>query len=156
MFTSKQALDELILETFRFHGLLIAAGDRLTRDLGLSSARWQVLGAIGKSDVAPSLSAIARTMGLSRQAVRRVVNELEAESLVETTGHPANRRLRLVLLTDLGRSAHDKANERQVLWAERLAEGLLAETLVTAVKVMRDIRHQLEADASTQSKEDQG
>lgn len=156
MFTSKQALDELILETFRFHGSLIVAGDTLTRDLGLSSARWQVLGAIGKSDVAPSLSAIARTMGLSRQAVRRVVNELEAEGLVETTTHPTNRRLRLVLFTDHGRSAHDKANERQVPWAERLAEGISDETLATAVKVMRGIRQRLAADASTKGDEDQG
>ncbi|HZF42269.1 MAG TPA: MarR family transcriptional regulator [Sphingomonadaceae bacterium] len=152
MFTSKQALDELILETFRFHGLLIAAGDALTRDLGLSSARWQVLGAVGKSEVAPSLSAIARTMGLSRQAVRRVVNELEAEGMVETKANPANRRLRLVFLTAAGRSAHDKANAKQVPWAERLAEGIVAESLLTAAKVMRDIRQQLEANASTQSK----
>lgn len=146
MFTPKQALDELILETFRLHGLLIAAGDALTRDLGLSSARWQVLGAIGKSSEPPSLSAIARAMGLSRQAVRRVVNELEVEGLVETKPHPANRRLRLVLLTEAGKSAHDKANDRQVPWGERLAEGIASERFLAAAQVIRDVRMRLEAD----------
>jgi DNA-binding MarR family transcriptional regulator len=148
MFTSKQALDELILETFRLHGLLIAAGDALTRDLGLSSARWQVLGAIGKSGEPPSLSAIARAMGLSRQAVRRVVNELEAEGLVETRPHPANRRLRIAVMTDVGRTAHDQANRRQVPWAEKLAEGITAERFLSAVDVMREVRARLEADDS--------
>ena len=33
------ALTELILETFRLNGCLLAAGDRLTADLGLTSAR---------------------------------------------------------------------------------------------------------------------
>jgi DNA-binding MarR family transcriptional regulator len=146
MLTSKQALDELILETFRLNGLLIAAGDALTRDLGLSSARWQVLGAIGKSSEPPSLSAIARAMGLSRQAVRRVVNELETEGLVETRPHPANRRLRVVLLTEAGKSAHDQANQRQVPWGEKLAENIAFERFLTAVHVMRDVRTRLEAN----------
>ena len=149
MLTSKQALDELILETFRFHGLLIAAGDALTRDLGLSSARWQVLGAIGKASEAPSLSAIARAMGLSRQAVRRVVNELEVAGLVETKPHPANRRLRLVLLTQAGESAHDEADKRQVPWGERLAENIAAERFLEAAQLIKGVRMKLEMDGST-------
>ena len=151
MFTSKQALDALILETFQFHGQLIAAGDALTRDLGLSSARWQVLGAVAKSEEAPSLSDIARSMGLSRQAVRRVVNELEAEGLLETSAHPENRRLRLVGLTTAGKSAHDGANERQVPWAERLASGIEAAKLAAAAEIIRDLRQRLEGQPATRS-----
>ena len=45
------ALTELILETFRLNGRLLAAGDALVRDLGLTSARWQILGAIALSPV---------------------------------------------------------------------------------------------------------
>ena len=146
MFTPKQALDELILETFRFHGLLIAAGDALTRDLGLSSARWQVLGAIGTSREIPSLSAIARAMGLSRQAVRRVVNELETAGLVETSPHPANRRLRLVFLTEAGELAHDEANKRQVPWGERLAENIATERFLEAAELIKDVRMRMEVD----------
>ncbi|MDH3233798.1 MAG: MarR family transcriptional regulator, partial [Alphaproteobacteria bacterium] len=41
-----EAVTALILETFRLNGRLLAAGDRLVGDLGLTSARWQVLGAI--------------------------------------------------------------------------------------------------------------
>ena len=39
-------LTRLVLELFRLNGRLLAAGDAMTRDLGLTSARWQVLGAV--------------------------------------------------------------------------------------------------------------
>jgi hypothetical protein len=45
------ATTELILETFRLNGLLLEAGDRLVADIGLTSARWQVLGAIALAPV---------------------------------------------------------------------------------------------------------
>ena len=46
---SAEAFTQLILETFRFNGQLLAAGDRLTKELNLSSALWQVLGAIDEA-----------------------------------------------------------------------------------------------------------
>jgi hypothetical protein len=39
-------ITDLILETFRLNGELLTAGDRLVADLSLTSARWQVLGAV--------------------------------------------------------------------------------------------------------------
>jgi len=41
-----EAATELILSAFRANGLLLDAGDMLSVDEGLTSARWQVLGAI--------------------------------------------------------------------------------------------------------------
>ena len=41
-----KALSDLILDLFRLNSRISAAGDRLVADLGLTSARWQVLGAI--------------------------------------------------------------------------------------------------------------
>lgn len=143
MLSSKQALDDLILETFRLHGALIAAGDALVRDLGLTSARWQVLGAVAKAGATPSLSAIARTMGLSRQAVRRIVNEMEREGLLATEPHPTNRRLRLVVLTAAGRSAHVAADERQEPWGQDLASPFSTKELLSALKVLRTLRERL-------------
>jgi hypothetical protein len=42
---------QLILDTFRANGLLLAAGDELTAPKGLTAARWQVLGALALADV---------------------------------------------------------------------------------------------------------
>ena len=41
-----EALTNLILDLFRLNSLLLTEGDRLVAGLGLTSARWQILGAI--------------------------------------------------------------------------------------------------------------
>jgi DNA-binding MarR family transcriptional regulator len=146
MLSSKQVLDQLILETFRLHGALIAAGDALVGDLGLTSARWQVLGAVAKAEEAPSLSGVARAMGLSRQAVRRLVNDMEEVGLLATEPHPVNRRLRLVVLTQTGQAAHKAADERQVPWGDRLARGLDARELTRALKILQTLRQRLDPE----------
>jgi len=83
---SGEAFTRLILEAFRFNGCLLAAGDRLTQDLGLTSARWQVLGAIDEGPL--PVAQISRNMGLSRQAVQRVANELAAGGFVAFADNP--------------------------------------------------------------------
>jgi len=45
-----KALTDAILDLFRLSSRLVVAGDRLVGRLGLTSARWQVLGAILYSD----------------------------------------------------------------------------------------------------------
>ena len=37
---------DLVLTLFRLNGLLIAEGDAMTKDLGLTHARWKVIGAM--------------------------------------------------------------------------------------------------------------
>lgn len=144
MLSKKQALDQLILEIFRLHGALIAAGDALVSDLGLTSARWQVLGAISKAPEPLSLSQIARAMGLSRQAVRRLVNEMEAEALLQTFPHASNRRLRMVRLTGPGGELHRVVDARQEPWGQSLADGLRRDHIVVATALLRQLRAELE------------
>ena len=69
-------LTEIILETFKLNGLLVSAGDQLTKELGITSARWKVLGALSNEARALTVPEIARKMGQSRQAVQRLTNEM--------------------------------------------------------------------------------
>ena len=78
-----EILTGLVLEIFRLNGRLLTAGDRLIADVGLTSARWQVLGAIHYADEPQTVSWLARSMGLTRQAVQRIVNELEVAGLAK-------------------------------------------------------------------------
>ena len=138
------ALTGLILETFRVNGRLLAAGDSLTGDFGLSSARWQVMGAI---DGAPlPVAQIARNMGLTRQAVQRVANVLADAGLVEFAENPDHRRAKLVCLTAGGRAVLEEIDRRQIEWSNRLAGGQDAVELEAALNVMRTLRRRLEAD----------
>src|SRR6516225_10579736 len=128
-----QAVTDLVLETFRLNGRLLAAGDELVADLGLTSARWQVLGAMALSPVPLSVAQIARNMGLTRQAVQRLVNEMEADGLMRFAPNPHHQRAKLVLLTAAGKSAFAAAMKRQGVWASDLGAGLDAGKIAAAV-----------------------
>jgi len=134
----------LILELFRLNGSLIAAGDRLVADLGLTSARWQVLGAIALSPTAEPVARLARAMGLHRQGVQRIVNELEEEGIVVLDDNPHHRRARLVRLTTKGEALYREAGRRQRPWARALAKGLDPKALRSAQQLMQTLRDRLE------------
>ena len=139
-----RAVTELILETFRLNGCLLEAGDELVRHLGLTSARWQVLGAINASAVPLPIAHIARNMGLSRQAVQRLANEMRKKGLLRFGSNPHHERAKLVLMTDQGKAAFLSAMATQRRWAERLAEGLSIQSVVDASRVLCELRHRLE------------
>src|SRR5260370_29413501 len=86
------AATEVVLETFRVNGLLLAAGSRLAARERLTPARWQVLGAVALAGRPLTVPQIARRMGLTRQAVQASVNRLLAEALVEARGNLDHRR----------------------------------------------------------------
>src|ERR671919_2118381 len=90
---------EVILSIFRANGLLLAAGDLLVADEGLTSARWQVLGAIALAEGPLTVPQIARRMGLTRQSVHATVNRLVADGLLELAPNADHRRSQLVRLT---------------------------------------------------------
>jgi len=137
-----KAVTDLILETFRLNGRFLSAGDRLTRDLGLSSARWQVMGAIANTPL--PVAQIARNMGLTRQGVQRIADVLAEEDLVEFTLNPNHQRAKLVTLTPHGREVLQEVSRRQMGWANELAKGLSVSELEAAVHLMETVRKHLE------------
>lgn len=139
---------ELVLEVFRLNGELLADGDALVADLGLTSARWQVLGAVALSPAALPVAHLARTMGLTRQSVQRIANELAAEGYLSFAQNPNHERARLVLLTNRGREVYDAALRRWQRRAEKLTTGLSAKSTAAAIELLRTIRRQLEEVAN--------
>jgi DNA-binding MarR family transcriptional regulator len=137
-----KAATDLILEVFRLNGLLLAAGDRLTADLGLTSARWQVMGAI--ADAPLTVAAIGRRMGLTRQAVLRVANDLAAQGFAAFADNPDHKRAKLLGLTDRGRKALAEITRRQIAWSNDLADGLALPALRDALTAVRALRTRLE------------
>ena len=129
------AFTELVLEVFRLNGALLAVGDELGADLGLTSARWQVMGAL--ADEAQTVPQIARAMGLTRQGVQRTVNLLLEEGLVEQRDNPQHKRARLVDLSALGRRRFAAISARQRRWANRIAEPERLTELQAALAVLR-------------------
>lgn len=141
------SLTELILEIFKLNGRLLSAGDQLVASLGLTSARWQVLGAIALAGVPQPVANIARNMGLTRQAVQRIVNELEAEGFLAFAPNPHHQRAKLVVLGKSGAKAFQAAAKRQAPWANQLARRVSARDIRTALGVVREIATRLDTSS---------
>jgi len=150
---SGSEVSELILSIFRLNGRLLLAGDRLVGPLGLTSARWQVLGAIALSPVPEPVARLARNMGLNRQGVQRIVTELEAEGFVQLKDNPHHRSARLVVMTAKGEQAHAAALQLQAPWVNGLGEGLDPKKIRAAAKVLDDLRRKLETPTETSTDE---
>ena len=140
------AVTALILETFRLNGRLLAAGDALVGGLSLTSARWQVLGAVAAAPLPLSVAQIARAMGLTRQAVQRLTNEMERDGLLRFAANPNHRRAKLVVMTPRGQGAYAAAMKRQVPWANALGQGLTVQQIAAAAIVLKSLRRRLESE----------
>ena len=141
------ALTDLILDFFRLNSLLLTAGDRLVAELGLTSARWQVLGAIVAAERPQPVAWLARDMGANRQNLQRIVNDLEKDGLVAFEVNPHHRRAQLVVLTAKGKQAFDAAMRLQAPWINKLADGLSIKDLQTVHRLILTLRKRLGGDA---------
>lgn len=139
----RDAVTDLVLEVFRLNGELIAMGDAMVAEIGLTSARWQVLGAIALSNTPLPIAQIARNMGLTRQAVQRIANELDAEGFVRFAPNPHHQRAKYVLLTRKGESAYADAVARWEPQASALAAGATLTDIESALAVLRRMRQHL-------------
>ena len=114
-------------------------GNHLVRDAGLTTAWWQVLGALGYSPVPLPVAHIARNMGLARQSVQRVVDLLEKRGLVRLEQNPHHRRAKLVVLTPTGRDALAAAEAAEAPMNRLVLDRIGAERIAAAMAVMAEI-----------------
>jgi DNA-binding MarR family transcriptional regulator len=112
------AFATLAITVLQLANHLTTAGDALTRPLGQTSARWQVLAAAGRGSM--SVAQIARALGLARQGVQRIADLIEAEGLARYEENPAHRRAKLLVLTPEGRKVLAAIRLRQAEWADAL------------------------------------
>jgi DNA-binding MarR family transcriptional regulator len=145
------AFTDMILEVFRLNGLLLAAGDRLTQPVGLSSARWQVLGVVEHGPI--SVAHVARVMGLTRQSVQQTADGLEKDGFIVYADNPHHRRSRLMRLTPQGKEALAYVAQRQGQWASQVGSTLNLADLGATLATLRQVRQILEAFEETSADE---
>jgi len=130
---------ELILRIFRVHSALLAAGDKLVEGLGLTSARWQLLGGIADREEPLSVAQLAREIGVTRQSVQRIANELETEGVIAFRPNPRHKRAQLVGLTSHGRTLFERSMELQRPWAGALGRNLTASQVTQVCKTLEEL-----------------
>jgi DNA-binding MarR family transcriptional regulator len=146
------ALTNLVLDLFRVNSRILTAGDRLVARLGLTSARWQILGAIVSADRPQPVAWLARNLGANRQNVQRIVNDLSRDGLVAFEPNPHHRRSPLVVLTSKGNQTFDAAMRLQAPWINRLSNGLSVKDIETVHRVMTLLRNKLEENGEPEGR----
>jgi len=128
---------DLVLSVFRLNGLLIAEGDDMTEALGLTSARWKVIGVIALSNSGLTVPGIARVLGQSRQAVQRITDVMVTDGLLSYQSNPKHKRSVLVVLTVEGKTAYKDLRDVQDPWAIENTEDIPIEELDAGLRLVR-------------------
>ena len=138
-----ETLTELILTLFRVNNATLVWGDRLVQPFGLTSARWQIMGAVAYAGQPRSVAWLARDLGANRQNVQRIVNDLARDGLVTFATNPDHKRAQLVVLSTAGKHAYDDAIQAWDLAANELARGLSLDELNAALRTLSTLRDRL-------------
>lgn len=128
---------DLVLSLFRLNGLLVAEGDRMAEALGLTSARWKVIGVVALANTGVTVPGIARALGQSRQAVQRITDVMEQDGLLRYQDNPEHKRSVLVCLTDRGQEVYTSLRAVQDPWAIDNTEDVPLEELETGLQLVR-------------------
>jgi len=139
------AVTQLTLAVFRLNGVLLHWGDQLVASLGLTSARWQMLGSLALAGTPLTAPQIGEGMGVTRQGAQKQLNLLLEEGLVESHPNPAHRRSPLYALTPQGLSKYHRADALWAVKALELAELISADQASAATHILESIRRELQS-----------
>ena len=136
---SDDIVGDLVVAVFRLNGKLVETGNDLVLELGLTTAWWQVLGALSRSPAPIPVAHIARNMGLSRQSVQRSVDLLADKGMVRFAPNPHHQRAKLVVLTCEGVAAVSAADDRQRPLARQMVTSIGRERIAAALDVLSEV-----------------
>jgi DNA-binding MarR family transcriptional regulator len=121
--TKQEKLTKIFLSIFRLNAILLAEGNRIVSPLGLTSARWQVLGALALSNRALTCPQVASAMGITRQGALKQLDLCKDEALLAVKENPKHERSPLYELTVHGKKIFNQAMVLQAKWAKALSAG---------------------------------
>lgn len=135
-------ISRLAISIFRINGALMRNGDRITRSIGQSSARWHVL---GQAAFKPqTVASIARNMGQARQSVQRVADVLVREGLASYVDNPRDKRARLLSVSPVGFEVLAKIDAQNKAWIQQVEPKLAAHDMADINKHLEEIAAILE------------
>lgn len=136
-----EKLTAIALSVFRLNGQLIEWGDHFSLQHGLTSARWQVLGAISLAAEDPTIPQIAAAMGVTRQGVLKQINLLVEEKLVEPLPNPTHKRAQLYALTKKGQAVYQALEQRWQKHVRDMSGEFSVADLDAAIRVLSTMSH---------------
>jgi DNA-binding MarR family transcriptional regulator len=130
-------LARYVADVYELAGELQRCGEMLARGTGQSGARWKVLSAASVGG--PTVSQLARRLGLTRQSVQRIADALESDGLLRYEANPDHQRSPRAQLTSHGERALAALSAAAAAWEDPLAAGIDSNELERARRFMREL-----------------
>ena len=141
---SKHAdITKSVLTIFRLNSLLLRKGDELALPFKITSAIWQILGAIHYSQEPISCPNIAESIGMTRQGALKQLNIAEKFGLVLRIQNPLHERSHLYALTKKGNQTYDSVMILQKKWMFSLFKNIALNDVKKILAVLSALETQL-------------
>lgn len=136
----------LVADVYELAGQSRHTSEALAGRLEQTAARWHVLSVI--SDGPRTVASAARRLGLTRQSVQRVVDDLIAAGQVQPGANPDHTRSPLIGLSDTGRATlaalvgSSDSNRRALLDQAQLTADELSQAHAVLTRLLAALRKQ--------------
>jgi DNA-binding MarR family transcriptional regulator len=146
-----QLVPLIIADIYELAGAFREHGETIAQTIGQTQARWQVLSAASAGR--QTVPQIARRLGVTRQAVQRLANELVHDRLATFTANPEHQSSPHLVLTKDGTAALAQLSKAGGAFHSRVAAALSASDLRHLHHGLRRLIGALDAlpDATTSS-----
>jgi DNA-binding MarR family transcriptional regulator len=130
----------LVADVYEAAGALRRAGEALAATEGQTQARWQLMSAV--SDQPLPVARAARRLGIARQGVQRIANELVGDGLAEYRDNPDHRTSPLLALTDVGQRRLGAITARAAAAHQAMGDGVAENDLAAVRAVLQRLTRQ--------------
>ncbi|MFZ4238931.1 MarR family winged helix-turn-helix transcriptional regulator [Streptomyces murinus] len=137
----------LVADVYEAADALRRAGEALAAAEGQTQARWQLMSAVSEQPL--PVARAARRLGITRQGVQRIANDLVRDGLAEYLDNPDHRTSPLLALTAVGHRTLDAITARAATAHRVMAEGIAGSDLATVREMLRRLTRQTDDWADT-------
>ncbi|MGW6823482.1 MarR family winged helix-turn-helix transcriptional regulator [Streptomyces sp. NPDC055005] len=130
----------LVADVFEAAGVLRRTGEGIAATQGQTQARWQLLSVVSENPL--TVPQAARRLGVARQGVQRVANDLVHEDLAVFHANPDHKGSPLLTLTGNGHRTLEAITARATRAHGVIAEGISPSELTAARDLLRRLIEQ--------------
>ena len=142
-------IDLIAVESYVIGAAFRRHGDALAGPAGQSQAHWQVIRLASSGEL--TVPQIARRLGMSRQNVQRIANDLVSEGLAHYAENPDHKSSPHLVLTAAGRAVlrtlSERARDYRALLARR-CRGLDLARLLEQLKTLSGALAEIDDDVA--------
>ena len=117
--------------------------DKVHEQAGLSTPQRRVIQLLNRLGSA-TVPEMAFELGVSRQSVQVICNDLFSRNLIEFTENPRHKRSKLAVLTEPGHQTFQQAQQKEYQVIEQLFPEIELEKVAEACRMLAQIRKAME------------